>query len=193
MPTILKLFDDVNALQSGGVLMSENARLYKQWLTFLPIIDELVVILTKFGSKFVFEPEDFDFKLDYWYLYIDCVLPRLYLDAVFADLNPKNSREKLKILIKHSFLYTTDLQRFVILGPELLSYGEQFEIDASEKALFKDNVLLESFLNEITLGISYETTRFLIFNPLIDIEELRGKLYKFSIYIMCFLVSQRYL
>lgn len=193
LPVMFEILNYTRKLQSNvSLLFHENNKLYVPWICLLLTINDLIHILNELGSNFVFETENLDFPLDYWYLYIDFVLPRLYLDDVFADLNPKNYREKLKILIKHSFLYTNELTRFVVLGPTVYSYGETFEIDAREHDLFKDNFLIESFLNDITSGISYETTKFLIFNPLVNIEELREKLYKSSIYIIYFAIGQHF-
>lgn len=194
---ILDVYKYNMMILDGGTLFAyELILLFEFWFGILSVMDELVIILYKLKSKFIFDKFGDYYTLDY--LYINNLLPRLFLNNEFFDLNPWNARNKLKLLIKETLLHNNYVKILVTLGPDLGFFDErqlssQFTFKLGEQNLFKNNQLIETFLDELTTGISYETIKFLIFNPLVNIEELREKLFKYSIYIMYFAVGQQYL
>lgn len=68
-------------------LSYEIFRFFAFWRGILSAMDGIIILLNKLKFNFVYEGLDNSF-FQYWPLYMYCMLPLLYLDDAFIDLNP---------------------------------------------------------------------------------------------------------
>lgn len=71
LPILTEVFQQLNP-QDG--LFTDVFAFYEVWSQILPVMDELIFILHKLESKFIFEQLNSEFHLDYWPLYFDFML-----------------------------------------------------------------------------------------------------------------------